>query len=105
MQNFSTIVLVLVCVWLIVTPRYHTGVVITAGLGSLACGLLAGLDDSVFGDRASHLQLGGLLLIVWGLAWRLALRPGWLSLSMRWGKAHAFGRLWGIERREQRRSE
>lgn len=101
----SLVLLALVCLWLIVTPRYHTGVAITAGLGSLVCGVLASLDESAFGDRAARLQLAGVFAIAWGLMWRMVLRPLWLSLSMRWSKVHAFGRLWGVERRHQRRSE
>jgi hypothetical protein len=105
MQTFSTFSLVLVCLWLIVTPRYHTGIAITAGLGLLACGILASLDEAAFGDRAVRLQWWGLFAVLWGLAWRLALRPWWLALSMRWAKVHAFARFWGLERRNARRSE
>lgn len=105
MQNFPLIALALVCLWLIVEPRVHTGILISAGLGALAIGLLALVDDSASSTRAIDLTFWGLTSVVMGLAWRYAVRPLWLRLAMRGRCAHACAKFFGFERRGERRSE
>jgi hypothetical protein len=105
MQNFPLIALALVCVWLIVTPRIRTGILITTGLGMLCAGLLALMDDFSFNDRAIRFQLWGIGLIAAGFVWRYALRPLWLKLAMQGRRAHAGAKWFGFERRGERRSK
>ena len=103
MQFAALILVVCACLWAVTSPNIHTGIVVTIGLVLLACGCLAELDGWAFDDRAEEFQLWGAGFVLWGIFWRIALRPYWLRVSMRWHPAHAFARLWGVERREERR--
>lgn len=88
------------CIWLITTPRVHTGILITAGLVLIACGNLGMMDQFSFTVRAYELRTEGMALIAWGLFWRLAALPWWRKNLADQGFARALARHVGVDRRQ-----
>lgn len=103
LQTACLLAVIVACLWAVTSPHIHTGIFITTGLVLMACGCIAELDWATWSERAERVRLIGAGLMLWGIFWRVALRPLWLALSMRWNKAHVFARLWGVERRVERR--
>ena len=93
-----------VCIWLIRTPRVHTGVFGTAGLVLVACGCLAALDEGASADRAFTIRSWGLAAIGWGAVWRFLIRPKWLEWADNHDWFYHCARWAGIEKRAARRS-
>lgn len=99
-QNAVLIFTIVGCMWLIVSPRVHTGIVITSGLMLTVCGTLAALDESAFWGRGYELRSDGIALTLWGVIWQNIVLPQWRRHLMTWGLAYAIARHIGVERRK-----
>lgn len=70
MISIAIAVLAGLCLWAILSPQIHTGVLPTAGLVLVLCACGAALDDSAYIYHAFAVMVYGCLLVGIGVLWR-----------------------------------
>jgi len=74
-HDLATIAVALVCLWAIVSPKVHTGILPTIGLGAIFIAALWSLDDWAPAPTVVDVMLGGIGLIGVGVLWRAYRKP------------------------------
>lgn len=74
LHDTVSLLVAMLALWAIVSPRVPTGVFITAGLGAVFVVSVWSIDDGFNSDVALDLLLGALSMIGVGVAWRCARR-------------------------------
>lgn len=75
LHDLVTFTIACLCMWAIVSPRVHTGILPTIGLGAIFVAALWSLDDWAPAPTIVDVMLGGMGLIFWGVVWRVYRRP------------------------------
>ncbi|MEY5097290.1 MAG: hypothetical protein RJA36_9 [Pseudomonadota bacterium] len=74
-HDLATIAVAMVCLWAIVSPKVHTGILPTTGLGAIFIAALWSLDDWAPAPTVVDVMLGGIGLIGLGVVWRVYRKP------------------------------
>jgi hypothetical protein len=98
MISIAIAVLAGLCLWAILSPQIHTGVLPTAGLVLVLCACGAALDDSAYIYHAFTVMVYGCLLIGIGVLWRNFGAP-WFARFQFAKVLEAESRAWHKERR------
>jgi len=69
-MDYAVSVLALICGFLVISRKYHTGIIITIGLGCIVVSCLAYLDDGWSIKKAFFLQSVGTLTMIFGMWWK-----------------------------------
>jgi hypothetical protein len=100
MISIAIAVLAGLCLWTILSPQIHTGVLPTTGLFLVLCACGASLDDSAYIYRAFVVMVYGCLLIGIGVLWRQFGAP-WFARFQFAKVLEAESRAW--QKRQERR--
>jgi drug/metabolite transporter superfamily protein YnfA len=73
--NAAASILALFCLFLIIAPNVHTGVVMTVGLALIVVGCVAQLDDESNLLRAFELVIYGNAVVAASLVWHYVIKP------------------------------
>lgn len=75
LHDLVTFTVAFLCMWAIVSPKVHTGILPTIGLGAIFVASLWSLDDWAPAPSVVDVMLGGMALIFMGVVWRVYRRP------------------------------
>lgn len=75
LHDFVTTGVAILVLWTIVSPKVHTGILPTAGLGAIFVAAIWSLDDWAPAPTVVDVMLGGIGLIGLGVLWRAYRKP------------------------------
>jgi hypothetical protein len=75
LHDVVTVAVAFLCLWAIVSPKVHTGILPTIGLGAIFVAALWSLDDWAPAPTVVDVMLGGVGLIALGVLWRVYRKP------------------------------
>ena len=75
LHDYVTVAVIALCLWAIVSPKVHTGIFPTAGLGTICVAAFWSLDDWAPAPTVVDVMLGGIGLIGVGVLWRAYRKP------------------------------
>lgn len=75
LHDLVTSLVASLCMWAIVSPKVHTGILPTMGLGAIFVAALWSLDDWAPAPTVVDVMLGGIGLIGLGVLWRAYRKP------------------------------
>lgn len=75
LHDYVTVAVMGLCMWAIISPKVHTGILPTTGLGAIIVAALWSLDDWAPAPTVVDVMLGGIGLIGVGVLWRAYRKP------------------------------
>lgn len=75
LHDVVTAAVACLCLWAIVSPRVHTGILPTIGLGAIFVAAIWSLDDWAPAPTVVDVMLGGIGLVGLGVLWRVYRSP------------------------------